>query len=206
MMSLVMSPSSSTSYDFESQSSSSLCSGSEDSYPDYTDSSSSLSSSETDSDIESSTSDLETASEDNSSQRNNVQANYGASTSTQLGLPVEFSFPLYGGADLSVLDSYILLLQYSLRHSLTKKAFSELIDLVTVHLPPTSKSADSLHNLVGVFTKLFEDVQPVPCWYCSKCHRSLDSASTNCPSGCSETSDQFIHVPVGPQLKRKIEG
>ena len=122
------------------------------------------------------------------------------------GLPSEFLHPLYDGADLNVIDSYLLLLQYSLRHSLTKKAFSELIQLVSVHLPSASKSAESLHKLKGIFIKLFDDIKSVSCKYCSKCHRLLESTTTVCPSGCCVSIDEFLHIPLKPQLRRKIEG
>ena len=49
-----------------------------------------------------------------------------------------FSEPLYTGAKLTVLDSYLLLYQFFLRHFLSKKAFSELITLISVHLPETT--------------------------------------------------------------------
>ena len=40
----------------------------------------------------------------------------------------EFHTPLYEGAELSVLDSHLLLYQYALRHCLTKQAFMEIIN------------------------------------------------------------------------------
>lgn len=51
----------------------------------------------------------------------------------------EIDIPLYDGAELSVFDSYLLLYQYAIRHSITQKAFSELITLVSAHLPKEAK-------------------------------------------------------------------
>ena len=45
--------------------------------------------------------------------------------------------PVYPGAELTVLESYLLLFQYSLRHSLTKKAFSELLEVVFANVYST---------------------------------------------------------------------
>ena len=39
---------------------------------------------------------------------------------------------LYDGADITVFQSYFLLFQYAVGHSLTSKAFSELLQLLTV--------------------------------------------------------------------------
>ena len=60
-----------------------------------------------------------------------------------------FSEPLYTNAKLTVLDSYLLLYQFFLRHSLSNKVFSELISLVSVHLPEmtSQKAARSLYQL-----------------------------------------------------------
>ena len=65
----------------------------------------------------------------------------------------EFHTPLYEGAELSVLDSYLLLYQYALRHCLMKQAFMELISLVDTHVPKDAKTASSLYKL----RKFFEE-------------------------------------------------
>ena len=56
--------------------------------------------------------------------------------------------PLYSGSSLSVMDSYLLLYTFFLRHSLSKKAFAELIHLVSAHLPASTsdKAAWSLYQ------------------------------------------------------------
>ncbi len=120
------------------------------------------------------------------------------------GLSSEYFGPLYDHADLTVFDSYLLLFQYSLRQSLTKKAFGELIQLVSVHLPCSSKSAESLYKLKGLFMKTYEDIKHIPYRYCCKCHHLMET--TSCPSGCSASVEEFLHIPIQPQLKRKLEG
>ena len=47
----------------------------------------------------------------------------------------EYEVPLFEGSEMTILDSYLLLYQYALKHSLTKLAFQEMIELVNVHLP-----------------------------------------------------------------------
>ena len=121
------------------------------------------------------------------------------------GLPPELYTKIYDKADLTVIDSYVLLLQYSLRHSLTKKAFSELIQLISVHLPRSSNAAESLYKVKSLFMKMFDDIKHMPYAYCSKCHRLMDNATT-CLSGCNADIEEFLHIPLGPQLKRKLEG
>ena len=73
----------------------------------------------------------------------------------------EFHTLLYEGAELSVLDSHLLLYQYALRHCLTKQAFMELISLVDTHVLKDSKAALSLYKLCKFFEEHFND---------TKCH------------------------------------
>ena len=46
--------------------------------------------------------------------------------------------PLYVGSKLSTFDTYLVILKYALRHSLTKQALSDLLNLVRLILPTSS--------------------------------------------------------------------
>ena len=76
--------------------------------------------------------------------------------SVENDLNPELLNPVYSGASLSMLDSYLLLLQYALRHRLNKKAFSELLKLVGAHLP--ANTTISSYKLNKVFLNLLSDI------------------------------------------------
>ena len=119
---------------------------------------------------------------------------------------IESKTPLYPGSEVTILDSYILLYEYALRHKLTKEAFSELLQLVSVHLPSSANSAKSVYLLQKYFEKHFNDTTGECYYYCIKCHRQVEGASNNCPSGCTHAGlNKFLYIPVEPQLKR-LEG
>ena len=121
----------------------------------------------------------------------------------------EFHTPLYEGADLTILDSYLLLYQFSLRHCITQTAFSELISLVDTHVPKDAKSVTSLYKLRKFFETNFNDLGSQLYNYCAKCHRLLegDLEPTVCPNGCGgDQVNKFLYVPIRPQLKKKLEG
>ena len=121
----------------------------------------------------------------------------------------EFHTPLYECADLSVLDSYLLLYQYNLRHCITKQAFTELIGLVDAHLPRNAKSAPSLYKLKKYFEAHFNDIECQTYNYCEKCHRLLDTEleTAGCSNGCGGNSvKKFLYIPIENQLKKKLEG
>ena len=96
--------------------------------------------------------------------------------------------PLYDGARISVIDSYILMLQYALKHSLTKKAFEELIKLISVHLPTDTNMSKSIYQLKNFFMQIFPEVVATPYQYCKVCHELL-------------TDTRKITVVVGSQQK-----
>lgn len=118
----------------------------------------------------------------------------------------EFRVPLYDGANITILESYLLLYQYALRHSLSKKALSDLLSVLNVHLPDQAKSAPSFYKLKKFFEVHFDDIESTVKYYCTKCHRQLESNSSTCPNSCGSSVSAFLYVPVEPQLKRKLEG
>lgn len=122
----------------------------------------------------------------------------------------EFHTPLYDDAELSVLDSHLLVYQYALRHCITTQAFTELISLMETHMPRNSRGVSSLYKLRKFFEENFNDTKCQAYEYCSKCHRLIDSEITGeigCSSGCEgATVNKFIYVPVEAQLKKKLEG
>ena len=52
-----------------------------------------------------------------------------------------FRKPLYEGSSLSTWDSYLYIMNYVLRHSLSKKAVSDLLRLIALHLPSSSMTS-----------------------------------------------------------------
>ena len=117
----------------------------------------------------------------------------------------ELKTPLYDGADVSVLDSYLLIYQFALKHGLSKVALDELIRLLTTHLPRSSKAATSLYTLEKYFAQRLEITTEVH-RYCDTCHRLVEAESDRCESGCQSTVRTFVVVPIDLQLKKKLEG
>ncbi len=113
---------------------------------------------------------------------------------------------LYEGADLTEFDSHLLLFQFALRHSLTKKAFSELLDLVAVHVPQTAKVPRSVYKLKQYFLRLYPNSETVSYRYCANCHQLVHNPNLTCENGCQAKLREFLYVPVAPQLQRMLEG
>lgn len=115
-----------------------------------------------------------------------------------------FMEPLYRGAGLSVFESYSLLLKYSLQHTLTKQAFSDLLQLVGAHLP--TQSMASLYKVKKFFMELYGDITFKLYYCCSICHSLLEDDDEVCPQECNGETLEFLSIPISNQLKRRIEG
>ena len=112
--------------------------------------------------------------------------------------------PLYDGADLTLWETYMLLMQHSVRHSLTRRAFGDLLKLVGMLLP--NKSMVSYHKLQKYFLDLYGNVGFTKRYCCTRCHSSLPTKEATCPNGCGSTSIEFLTMSVESQLKRNLEG
>ena len=122
----------------------------------------------------------------------------------EMNVDKSFLEPLYVGANLTVFESYSLLLQYSLRHGLTKQAFSDLLQLVGTHIPTGSMA--SLYKVKKFFLELYGDVTFQLHHCCAVCHSYLESESATCPQNCDGSTIEFLSIPISSQLKRRMEG
>lgn len=116
-----------------------------------------------------------------------------------------FSRPLYNGSlpDLTEYMANLLIFQYAVKHSLTEKAVDQLLHLLRTFLPKDALIPKSLKQIKKFFMDVYTSLHPVTQKYCSNCHALLGSEDLcSCSAGCG----QFISVPIGPQLKARLEG
>ena len=113
------------------------------------------------------------------------------------------SSPLYDNAEISVFESHLLCFQFAIKHSLTTTAFSELLQLLTVHLPSSSMAPKSIYRLKSFFVDLFPHASPTDYPYCAVCLSLLDEEGEGCQGGDEE---EFISIALAPQLRRIFEG
>lgn len=122
--------------------------------------------------------------------------------------PEDFSFspdatePLYENSPLSVFESYVLLLQFSLRFSLSKNALAMLLKILAAHLPRSNKCARSVYLLRKFFERHLSILEASPHRYCRNCH-SLTGVE-GCKKCIQQTTSMFLEVPLIPQLKDRF--
>ena len=117
------------------------------------------------------------------------------------------SLLLYDNAEISVFESHLLCFQFVSKHRLTTKAFSELLQLLTVHLPSSSMAPKSIYRLKSFFVDLFPHSSPTVYSYCAVCLSILDEEGFCSTEGCQGgDKEEFISIAFAPQLRRILEG
>ena len=113
--------------------------------------------------------------------------------------------PLYEGARVNRLQSIVLISQFSLKHGLSTKTLTELLQLLSALLPRETVLPKSVYLFKKEVTQLLPHAHLVQKHrYCKTC-QSLLSESSVC--GCENSQlDDFITIPIAPQLKRMMEG
>lgn len=81
-----------------------------------------------------------------------------------------YNEPVYEGADVTILESHLLALQFAIRHCLSSKAFGELLHLLSCHLPLSARSQKSVHLLKQFFLEVLPQVDIDEQQYCRCCY------------------------------------
>ena len=116
--------------------------------------------------------------------------------------------PLYPGASLSTFHAHLLIMQFALKHSLTKAALTDLIGLLRCIVPPGNNLPTSFYVIKKYFEKRCPEVSKLrSVSYCGTCHHLLECTEPSCPNGCyCNVRHDFLYVPLSPQLERMVKG
>jgi len=114
--------------------------------------------------------------------------------------------PLYPGAQINVLTSHFLILQFAVQQGLSLSAFSQLLQLISVLLPQQTELSKSVYSLEKFFTDLFPDITSTLNSYCSSCLQPLHSTVCNRIECIGSHAEKFVTIPLEAQLRRKLEG
>ena len=112
------------------------------------------------------------------------------------------SEPLYAGSQISIFMSRFQIFQYAFIY------FSQLLDLIAVHLPQEAKVSTTVYSVKKFFSDLFPDMKVSHHPYCSSCHRPLLTLQSTCDSVACAGSPvaKFVTIPLENQLQRMLEG
>jgi len=117
--------------------------------------------------------------------------------------------PLYPGASIKVTESFVVLMNYILKHCISNPGIEDLVKGISLLLPKNHHLAHSKY----FFKKFFKDLEQEPIfhYYCSRCWKTLSSKAENC-ARCKEKFEEndlkyFLEVPIEQQIRQffKIE-
>lgn len=110
--------------------------------------------------------------------------------------------PLYPGAPLSLNESLISILTFSMRHQLSGACVADLLQLIALHCPPGNSCVRTLHNYKKYFSNMGQSVMKMH-YYCSKCVYPLREKNGRCDvCGKENNCSYFIEMPIKDQLAR----
>lgn len=123
---------------------------------------------------------------------------------------------LYPSSSVSLIEAYITVLAFSLRHNLTKICMQELLQMLNLLLPP-SKLPGTRHLFFTKLSSLFDNSTEAYI-YCKFCFANVcllsDSNKPNICKECSKDFDAqesmkdgyfFMYMPLEQQLKLKFQ-
>ncbi|XP_034241780.1 uncharacterized protein LOC117645631 [Thrips palmi] len=118
--------------------------------------------------------------------------------------PQPEEIPLYPGAPITLGQSLLSILTFSIVHQLSGACIADLLGLVTLHCPPGNSCVQSLHN----FRKHFSGMEPFVMkrhYFCSSCVYPLDEENGICDV-CHKgnNSSYFIELPIKNQLAKLL--
>lgn len=128
----------------------------------------------------------------------------------------QFNDVIYPGASITVEESILSIMKYAIRHKTTYSALSDLLGLLSLHLPDISNKEHlrSLYFLKKAFSSEARKDDFINLnEYCPDCYAPLplgDDAEANCEF-CGRTRSKreknyFLTLDIGEQIKSMYEG
>lgn len=102
--------------------------------------------------------------------------------------------PLYTGSEITIAQCILLILSFSLRHSLTASAVEDLLKLLNVFLPSGNILPKSLHLLRKLFHDPSESLNVHI--FCNNCRTYVPKNNVHCPE-CNEINDPKRNITEG---------
>ena len=110
--------------------------------------------------------------------------------------------PLYRGALITIVESTLAILMFSIRHKISRVLLKSFLELIAIHCIRRNNCLNSLYK----FKKFFSDVKTplIRHFYCSKCKAKFDTEFCfNCNSKID--MNYFLQIPVLAQLQKMYE-
>ena len=89
-------------------------------------------------------------------------------------------------------SSYVSIMLFVMKHSLTKESFSDLLALIQTHLPKDTKFTTSVYHLKEILKKNIGFEDPMKYYYCDTCDVSLEVGSQCSKESCRSLNSKLL--------------
>ena len=113
---------------------------------------------------------------------------------------------LYSTSEISAFEYHANVLEYSLKHCLTKCAFEDLLKLIASLLPKPNLASPSIYKQNKFFSNFYDKPSTEKHQYCTSCHHLLDLGEAECPNKCVGKIECFLLCDIEQQLKNTLTG
>ena len=114
--------------------------------------------------------------------------------------------PLYSTSGISAFEYHANVLEFSLKHCLTKCAFEDLLKLITSLLPQPNLASPSIYKQNKFFGNFFDKPATEVHQYCTSCHHLFELAEVECPNKCAGKIERFLLCDIEQQLENTLSG
>lgn len=120
--------------------------------------------------------------------------------------------PLYQDSQISIAESSLLLMAFSVRHKLSGVALQDLLELIQLHCPKLNKCTTELKDFQLFFQALKHPI--VKHYYCpnKNCKIYIGTSQPESEANCAVcgtplcSSAYFIEIPIVEQLRTILSG
>ena len=94
--------------------------------------------------------------------------------------------------EISAFEYHANVLEYSLKHCLTKCAFEDLLKLIASLLPKPNLASPSIYKQSKFFSNFYDKPSTEKHQYCTSCHDLLNLGQAECPNKCVGKIECFL--------------
>jgi len=117
--------------------------------------------------------------------------------------------PLYEGCKLSEHTAYTMIMLFVHKHSLSNEAFSDLLLIISAHLPQSAKFAKSTYKVKEILKTTIGFQEPILHHYCDICQRYCQDGNICENEACRRNNSrmrEFHDLRLEDQLKDMLKG
>lgn len=114
---------------------------------------------------------------------------------------------IFEGCAHTHLSSYTMVMMLVMKHSLTRQAFTDILSLISSHLPPNTTYETSTYKVKDFLKSRMDSHTCTKQPFCEECHRLLSADQRTCVECDNGTAPlDFYDLNLKSQLSKILQG